>query len=126
METYDNRELPKNGNIAAKSKPPIPLRFSLRALLLLFVPVAILLLTYRWLHEHEYTRKVWHAGLLGVFWGIFVLAIWRGFSYLIRDPNEPNEPSIQDMRTIFLAALLGGFGSASFLALLLWAAKTFA
>ena len=125
-EASSQQALHEERNAPSRPNQPPRFRYSLRALLLLFVPVAILAFMFRWLHDNGHAHKVWHAGVLGAVWGVVVLAIWRGISFLVRDPKEPNEPLLQDFRTIFLAAFLGGLGAACFLALLLWAAKTFA
>lgn len=128
----DQHEPNSSAAIEEESRdPPRPkqlarFRYSLRTLLLMFVPVAILAFMFRWLHDHGHIRKLWYAGFAGAFWGVFLLAIGRGLSLLVRDSKEPNEPILQDFRTIVLAALVGGVGVASLLSLLLWAAETFA
>jgi hypothetical protein len=107
----------------AFSSEPIPTQYSLRSLLMLAVPVAILSLAYRWLLEHTHLHIVWGAGLMGAITSVTMTIMLGGFSYVLgrKDVND------RFLRIWFwyclLAVFYGGLGWACLIAVLCWISK---
>jgi hypothetical protein len=121
-EAYDHVGLREEREDAFSSEP-MPTQYSLRSLLMLAVPVAILSLTFRWLHEHNYLHIVWGVGLMGAITSVTIVIMLGGFSYVLGRKDE-NDRFLRIWFWYCLSAVFyGGLGSACLMAVLCWMSK---
>jgi len=118
-EAYDHRALREEREV----KPARP-QFSLRTLLLVVVPVAILSLLLRWLMDHGLALYVIRAGMTGALMGLAMALTFALLFYPYGKPNEKRSYLLSWSWYGFCAGVYGRLHCACLLGLTYWFSKS--